>query len=110
MIEGKSHVIKIDDFSLEIVKHFLEMLYTGNCTAPSSLGGILLMADKYQLPHLIKLCLNHMHVNMSATTVVQYLSALNKTSHLPECQALRETIINCVQYQPEIVKAMAQAL
>ena len=38
-------------------------------------------------------------------TVVSYLGALNKMSHIPECQAAQERIIERAQNSPRLVRA-----
>ena len=43
-------------------------------------------------------------------TVVSYLGALNKMSHIQECQAAQERIIERAQNSPRLVRAMAKAL
>eukprot|EP00931_Biecheleriopsis_adriatica_P004170 TRINITY_DN105882_c0_g1_i1.p1 TRINITY_DN105882_c0_g1~~TRINITY_DN105882_c0_g1_i1.p1 ORF type:complete len:253 (+),score=27.11 TRINITY_DN105882_c0_g1_i1:140-898(+) len=109
MLEGKRRVINIDDFPADSVEHFIEVLYTGNCTE-CDWGAMLLMSDKYQLPHVVQVCLGRMKASLSAQTVVPYLSAMNKTSHLEECAAARTVMIERVKGDAELVKTMAHAL
>merc|ERR1712087_142602 len=93
MTEGRSRIVEISDFSLEGVQQFIEILYTGRSAVSSDLSNVLLLADKYQLPDVARLCVEKMLQTLSADTVVAYLAALTKASHLEECRAAKQKII-----------------
>ena len=55
MIESTSRMIEISDFPAESVKQFLEVWYTGQCCTAANWSDILLLADKYELPDLVRI-------------------------------------------------------
>mmetsp|Transcript_182861 Transcript_182861/g.579347 ORF Transcript_182861/g.579347 Transcript_182861/m.579347 type:complete len:137 (+) Transcript_182861:127-537(+) len=100
----------VDDFSTNAVEGFLEILYTGICTSAVDWGGILCMADKYQVDGVIKICLASMLNTLSLETVVPYFKALNKVSHLENVTLAKEQMMNKVELDKEWLRKLADAV
>ena len=93
MTESASKIIEISDFPSESVKAFFEVWYTGQGCPTFNWGDILLLADKYILPCQMRICLAKMNETMTAETIASYITALNLTQHIPECEVARERMI-----------------
>merc|ERR1711982_24027 len=109
LVESSTRIVTIEDFSIDSVKCFLEILYSGQSQSACKWGDILLLADKYQLPDVVKVALNKMQTTVDAETVVPYLGAINKTLHLSESKESKDTLIEKIRKDKKLVLAMADA-
>lgn len=104
--EGCTHVIQIDDCSLDAMKAFVELLYTGRCSAEADWGELLILADKYQVADLIPICTTMMRHHLSAGNVASCFRALNKLSHVEACKQAKDVLFDQVYKQKHLMRAM----
>ena len=108
MIEGACHIITISDCSADTFNHFLEILYTGKCSAQCDWCEILILADKYQVSDIVGLCLAYMEKSFSSESAVSYFSVLNKTMHVAACEATWKRLLARACKDEAIMSAMAR--
>lgn len=115
MLEGSTRTIHMEDFSAESVEHFLELLYTGAVNSPTARWeDIISMADKYQLPDLIPLCVLKLQQHFSEETAVPYIRVLQRLQHHEACVSAKQQILANVSRAPDhamkVMQALAEAL
>ena len=66
MVEAQTNRIKVADSNVKNFKAMLRFLYSGALRGPFDVEEVLILASKYDLPGLIKVCTAKMEVDLSA--------------------------------------------
>ena len=75
MLESTQNVVKIDDFSDDIVKGMLDYIYTGQTgSLPENASELLRIADKYQLLGLKEDCERVIEKNLTIENAAEILA------------------------------------
>ena len=79
MKENEENKVEIKDFNCQVFKEMLRYIYTGGIDKIETIvDDLLLIADKYMLEGLTKICENNLIKNLSNENVLDYLMFANK--------------------------------
>ena len=90
MLESTQNVVKIDDFSDDIVKGMLDYIYTGQTgSLPENASELLRIADKYQLLGLKEDCERAIKKNLTVENAAEILVL----AHLHSAEKLKTQVM-----------------
>ena len=99
MVEASSGEIKIADFSADVVETLLYYLYFDQedlMTNKSKITiDLLLAADKYNIPDLTNICVNHLKTNFSKANVVEIMKKSYMINQIDLFDSAQKFVQNC---------------
>ena len=99
MVEASSGEIKIVDFSAHVMESLLYFLYfdVENLMANKDKITIdlLLAADKYNIPDLVAICVNHLKANLSKDNVIEIMTKSYKINQNDLFEESQEFVRHC---------------
>ena len=99
MVEASSGEIKIADFSADVVETLLYYLYFDQEDLMTNKNKItidlLLAADKYKIPDLTNICMNHLKTNFSKDNVVEIMKKSYMINQIDLFDVARKFVQNC---------------
>ena len=97
MVEASSGEIKIADFSADVVETLLYYLYFDQeDLMPNKITiDLLLAADKYNIPDLTDICVNHLKTNLSKDNVVEIMKKSYMINQIELFDVARKFVQNC---------------
>ena len=103
MSENVENLIRIEDFTQEVIEELLTFIYSGKVMNLSKVAKELLSAaDKYQLPELIQLCEHYLMSDLTFDTAPEILVL----SHLHKAVKLKAVVIDyIISNRKEVMKS-----
>ena len=99
MVEASSGEIKIADISANVVETLLHYLYFDQEDLMANKNkitiGLLLAADKYNIPDLTAICVNHLKANLSKDNVVEIMKKSYMINQHDLFDVARKFVQNC---------------
>ena len=93
MLESRENLIRIEDFSKEVVEELLKFIYSGKVSNLAKVAKDLLSAaDKYELPQLSELCEQFLMSDLSVESAPEILVL----SHLHKAVKLKSVVIDFI--------------
>lgn len=81
--EANENLVKIDDFSFDVIKIVVQFIYTGkieNLTMEKHFKELVAAADQYCINDLTLFCCHYMQKNLSIETAIEFLILCDKHS------------------------------
>ena len=99
MVEASSGEIKIADISANVMETLLHYLYFDQEDLMANKNkitiGLLLAADKYNIPDLTAICVNHLKTNLSKDNVVEIMKKSYMINQQDLFDVARKFVQNC---------------
>lgn len=93
MSENRENIIRIEDFSEEVIEELLTFIYSGKVmNLPKVAKELLSAADKYELPQLSQLCEKYLMSDLSVVSSPEILVL----SHLHKAVKLKAVVIDYI--------------
>lgn len=93
MLENRENLIRIEDFSKEVVEELLKFIYSGKVNNLAKVAKDLLSAaDKYELPQLSELCEQFLMSDLSVESAPEILVL----SHLHKAVKLKSVVVDFI--------------
>jgi hypothetical protein len=74
MAEANGGELRIADCDAAVVQEFVNFLYAGTCTAGGNTGSLFVLAHRYEMPELQRLCEHHLVTGLTAANALEALS------------------------------------
>merc|ERR1711862_200741 len=102
-VESSTGEIKIKDFSAKTMKNLLYFIYHDTLDKGKLDSDLLLAADKYDLPNLVRICVDHLGRELREENVLDVMKSAYLTGH----KALFQLTCKFVKSNENIVETKA---